>query len=185
MWYLAVFPPTPCSRQGRDHYPGLAVKTLWWRPCTHLAPSSVSCPFRSHITSQFNQQASSFSLGPFPYILAHRMENISVEYLFTILKLFVKSPLIPAHFYFFPIFFPRYFQIVVLEKTLESPLDCKEIKTVNPKGNKYWICIGRTDPEAEYQILWSPDAELTHWQRPWCWERLKAKGEGGDRGWNG
>ena len=46
---------------------------------------------------------------------------------------------------------------VVLEKTLESPLDCKEMKPVNPKGNQSWIFIGRTDPEAEAPILWPPD----------------------------
>ena len=47
---------------------------------------------------------------------------------------------------------------MVLEKILESPLDCKEIKLVNPKGNQSWIFIGRTDAEAEAPILWSPDA---------------------------
>ena len=46
------------------------------------------------------------------------------------------------------------FWIVVLEKTLESPLDCKEIQPVNPKGNQSWIFIGRTDVEAETPILW-------------------------------
>ena len=49
------------------------------------------------------------------------------------------------------------FQIVVLEKTLESSLDCKEIKPVHPKGNQSWIFIGRTDAEAEAPILWPPD----------------------------
>ena len=49
------------------------------------------------------------------------------------------------------------FQIVVLEKTLESPLDCKEIKPVNPKGNQSWIFIRRTD--AETPIFWPPDAK--------------------------
>ena len=49
------------------------------------------------------------------------------------------------------------FQTVMLEKTLESPLDCKEIKPVNPKGNQSWILIGRTDAEAP--ILWPPDAK--------------------------
>ena len=53
------------------------------------------------------------------------------------------------------------FWSVVLEKTLESPLDCKEIKPVNPKGNQLWIVIGRTDVEAEAPILWPPDA--TNW----------------------
>ena len=48
---------------------------------------------------------------------------------------------------------------MVLEKTLESPLDCKEVKPVNPKGNKPWIFIGRTDAEAETPILWSSDVK--------------------------
>ena len=48
---------------------------------------------------------------------------------------------------------------VVLEKNLESPLDCKEIKLVNPKGNQSWIFIGRTDAEAEMPILWPPDVK--------------------------
>ena len=49
------------------------------------------------------------------------------------------------------------FQIVVLEKTLESPLDCKEIKPVKPKGDQPWIFIGRTNAEAP--IIWPPDAK--------------------------
>ena len=49
------------------------------------------------------------------------------------------------------------FHIVVLEKTLESTLDCKEIKPVNPKGNQSWTFIRRTDAEAEAPILWPPD----------------------------
>ena len=51
------------------------------------------------------------------------------------------------------------FRTVVLEKTLESPLDCKEIQPVNPKGNLSWIFIGRTDAEAEALILWPPDVK--------------------------
>ena len=50
------------------------------------------------------------------------------------------------------------FWTVVLEKTLESPLDRKEIQSVHPKGNQFWIFIGRTDAEAETPILWPPDA---------------------------
>ena len=75
------------------------------------------------------------------------------------------------------------FWTVVLEKTLENPLDCKEIKPVNPKGNQSWIFIGRTKAEAEAPILWPPDAK--NWltgKSPWCWERLRAGGEGDDRG---
>ena len=77
------------------------------------------------------------------------------------------------------------FWTVVLEETLESPLDCKEIHPVHPKGNQSWIFIGRTDVETETPILWPPDAELTHLKRPWFWERLKAGGERDYRGWDG
>ena len=48
---------------------------------------------------------------------------------------------------------------MVLEKTLESPLDCKEIQPVHPKGNQSWIFIGRTDAEAEVPTLWPPDVK--------------------------
>ena len=76
------------------------------------------------------------------------------------------------------------FWIVVLEKTLESPLDCKEIQPVYPKGDQSWVFIGRTDVEAEAPILWLPDAKSwLIW--PWYWERLRAGGEGDNRGWNG
>jgi len=51
------------------------------------------------------------------------------------------------------------FWTVVLEKTLESPLDCKEIQLVHPKGNQSWVFIGRTDAEVETPILWPPDAK--------------------------
>ena len=51
------------------------------------------------------------------------------------------------------------FWTVMLEKTLESPLDCKEVKPVNPKGNQPWIFIGRIDAEAEAPIFWPPDAK--------------------------
>ena len=68
------------------------------------------------------------------------------------------------------------FWIVVLEKIFESPLDCKEIKPVNPKGNQSCIFIGRTDAEAETPILWSPDAKnWLIWKdseagKDWRWE---------------
>ena len=51
------------------------------------------------------------------------------------------------------------FQTEVLEKTLESPLDCKEIKSVHPKGNQFWIFIGRTDAETEAPVLWPSDVK--------------------------
>ena len=52
-----------------------------------------------------------------------------------------------------------WFPLVVLEETLESPLDSKETKPVNPKGNQSWIFIGRTDAEAEAPVLWPPDVK--------------------------
>ena len=77
------------------------------------------------------------------------------------------------------------FWTVVLEKTLESPLDCKEIQSVHPKGNRSWIFIGRTGAEAEASVLWPPDAKNWLTERLWTWERLKAGGEGDSRGWDG
>ena len=80
----------------------------------------------------------------------------------------------------------RCFLTVILEKTLESPLDCQEIKPINPKGNQPWVFIGRTDAKTEPLMIWPPDAKSRLiWKRPWCWERLKAGGEGGGRGWDG
>ena len=77
------------------------------------------------------------------------------------------------------------FWALVLDKTLESPLDWKNIQPVNSKGNQSWIFIGGTDAEAETPILWPPDAKNWVRKRPWCWERLKAGGEGDDRRWDG
>ena len=54
---------------------------------------------------------------------------------------------------------------MVLKKTLESPLDCKEIQPVHPKGDQSWVFIGRTDTKAETPILWPPHAESTHWKK--------------------
>ena len=72
------------------------------------------------------------------------------------------------------------FWIVVLEKTLESPLDCREIQPVHPEGDQSWIFIGKTDAEAETPILWPPDA------KNWLIEKtlMLGKTEGGRRrGW--
>ena len=77
-------------------------------------------------------------------------------------------------------------QIVVLEKNLESPLDSKKSKAVNPKStlNIHWKdwcrCWSST-----FNTLTTWWKEPTHWKRPGCWERLKAGGEAGDRGWQG
>ena len=69
------------------------------------------------------------------------------------------------------------FWTVVLEKTLESPLDCKEIQPVHPKGNQFWIVVGRTDAEGETPILWPHDGK--NWLigkdpdagKHWRWEK--------------
>ena len=76
------------------------------------------------------------------------------------------------------------FWIVVLGKTLESPLDCKEIQPVHPKGDQSWVFIGKTDAEAKTNTLATRWEELTHLKRPWCWERHRAGEEGYHRGWD-
>ena len=74
---------------------------------------------------------------------------------------------------------------VVLEKTLESPLDCKEIKPVHSKRNQSWIFIGRTDAKAEIPILWPLNAKNWLIWKDLVAEKLKAGGEGDNRGWDG
>ena len=62
---------------------------------------------------------------------------------------------------------------------------CVPCLPVNPKGNQSWKFIGRTDAEAETPTFWPPGVKnWLIWKRPWCWERLKARGEGDDRAWN-
>ena len=73
-------------------------------------------------------------------------------------------------------------QTVVLEKTLESPLDCKKIKPVNYKGNQSEYTLERLMLKLKLQYLMQRAYSL---EKPWCWERLKARGEGDDRGWAG
>ena len=81
------------------------------------------------------------------------------------------------------------FWTVVLEKTLESPLDCKEIQPVHPKGDQSWIFIGRTDAGAETPVLWPPDAKKwLIWKDPgagndWRWE-VKGTTEDDMVGWH-
>ena len=77
------------------------------------------------------------------------------------------------------------FQIAMLEKTLQSPLDCKEVKPVSPKGNQPWIFIGRTDAESEAPMLWLPLVKSqfigTHPDAGKDW----GEEEGCNRGWDG
>ena len=78
------------------------------------------------------------------------------------------------------------FWTAVLEKTLESPLDCKEIQPLNPKGNHSWIFTGRTDAEAETPILWPPDVKnsLTG-KDPDAGKDWRQEEKGDNRGWDG
>ena len=72
---------------------------------------------------------------------------------------------------------------VVLEKTLENPLDCKEIQPVHPKGNQSWIFIGRTDAEAETPILWPPDRKnWVIWKDPDAGEDWRREEKGTTEG---
>ena len=77
------------------------------------------------------------------------------------------------------------FWTVVLEKTLESALDSKEIQLVHPKGSQSWIFIGRTSAEAETPILWPPDANNCLVIKTLMLGKIKGGGEGDDRGWDG
>ena len=78
------------------------------------------------------------------------------------------------------------FWTVVMEKTLESPLDYREIQPVHPKGDQSWVFTGRTAAEAETLVLWPP--HVKSWligKDPDAWKGLGAGGEGDDRGWDG
>ena len=77
------------------------------------------------------------------------------------------------------------FWTVVLEKTLESPLDCKEIQLVHPKGDQSWVFFGRNDATAELQYFGHLMRRVDSLERFECWEGLVAGGEGDDRGWDG
>ena len=78
------------------------------------------------------------------------------------------------------------FWTVVLEKTLERPLDCKEVQPVHPKGNHSWIFIGRTDVEAETPILWPPDVKnWLIWKDSDAGKDWKQEEKRDDRGWDG
>ena len=75
------------------------------------------------------------------------------------------------------------FWAVVLEKTLESSLDCKEIQPVHPKWNQSWVFIGRTDVEAETPILWPPDADSL--EKTLMLGKIEGGRRRGGRGWDG
>ena len=77
------------------------------------------------------------------------------------------------------------FWTVVLKKTLESLLDCKETQAVHSEGDQPWDFFGRSDAKAETPVLWSPHVKSWLLGKDLCWEGLGAGGEGDDRGWDG
>ena len=77
------------------------------------------------------------------------------------------------------------FWTVVLEKTLEGPLDCKEIQPIHSEGDQPWNFFGKNDAKAETPVLWLPHAKSWLIGRLWCWEELGVGGEGDNRGWDG
>ena len=77
------------------------------------------------------------------------------------------------------------FWTVVLEKTLESPLDCKMIQSVHSEGDQSWVFFGWTDAKSLTPVLWPPHAKSWLIGKDWCWEGSGAGGEGDDRGWDG
>ena len=159
------------GNRGRFYYLGLQNHfSLWLQPWDSkmLAPWKKNCgKTRHHIKKQKHHFANKG--------LYSQSNGFSSSYVW-MWELDHKKGWMPKNWCFW---------IVVLEKTLESPLDCKEIKPVNPKENQSWIFIGRTDAGPEnLNTLSTWCEEPCHWKRPWCWERLKAGGEAGDRGWD-
>ena len=80
------------------------------------------------------------------------------------------------------------FWIVVLEKTLQNPSDCKEMEPVNPKWYQSWRFTGRIEAETETLILWPPDTEFTYWKekkKKLILGKTEGRRRGGDRGWAG
>ena len=77
------------------------------------------------------------------------------------------------------------FWTVVLENTLESPLDCKEIQPVHSEGDYPSDFFGRNDAKAETPVVWPPHVKSWLFGKDWCWEGLQVGGEGDDRGWDG
>ena len=78
-----------------------------------------------------------------------------------------------------------YFWTVILEKTLESPLDCKESQPVHPKGDQSWIVMEGLMLKLKLQYFGHLMQRTDSFEKTWCWERLKAGGDGDDREWDG
>ena len=70
---------------------------------------------------------------------------------------------------------------MVLEKTLESPLDCKEIQSVHPKGDQSWVFIGKTDVETETPILWPPDVKSNSLKKTLMLGKIEGKRRSGQQ----
>ena len=156
-------------------------------------------PTNIHIVKLWFSQLSCMDVGPQRKLKWSEVKSLSRVQLFatpwTVIYQVSLSIRFSRHRYWSGLPFPSLkegwvlrnscFWTVMLETTLESCFDSKKIKLINRKGNQHWIFIGRTEAEAEEPILWPPDAESTHWKRPWCWERLRVGGVVGDKGRNG
>ena len=151
-WSLTPLSPKPA--QNTFFYEVKVLKS------TKPAPSLTSCVTLQHNSIYLNLSLLTHKVGPTKVHIVKAMVFPAVMYRcesWTIKK--AEHRRIDA------------FWNVVLDKTLESPLDSKEIKPVNPKGNQYWIFIGKTDTEAEAPILWPPDMKNWFtWKRPCCWK---------------
>ena len=118
---------------------------LWWRPRSLQLSVSIIVTWISEAWSVYKEK----NIVVYSMIILH----LSHQYFMILVRNYLKEGWEPKNWCFW---------IVVLKKTLESPLNCKEIKPVNPKGNELWITTGRTVAEAEAPILWLPD--MKSWQ---------------------
>ena len=116
---------------------------LWWRPRSLQLSVSIIVTWISEAWSVYKEK-NIVIYGMIVLPLWH-------QYFLILVRNYLKEGWEPKDWCFW---------IVVLKRTLESPLDCKDIKPVNPKGNQPWLFIGRTDTEAESPILWPPDVKV-------------------------
>ena len=152
-------------------YCGLSVCWTWFQLLIWDVPSG----FQSPMTLYLKEGSLFWGLGlAFVTVTLERMyrgKNTHAELFWNMILLFWERRVLKNWC----------FWTVVLEKTLESPLDCKEVQLVHPKGDQSWVFIGRTDAKAETPILWPPHAKSWHIGKDsWCWEGLGA-GEEGDK----
>ena len=156
----------------RDYFGGLQNHCRWWLQPWNLKTLALCKKSYDQLRQHIKKQRHYFvNKGPSRQSYAFSSSYVCMR------VLDYKESWVPKNWCFWT---------VVLEKTLESPLDCKAIQPVHPKGIQSWIFIGRINVEAETpNTLATWCKELTHLKKSWCWERLKARREGDGRGWDG